>query len=91
MPEYTEGAFSYRQTGVELIFKSHSGYKVPIYSIRTDENGKKYVLCRVGVKEYKCYCTVDYTNPDEEYIIINTAENSERKLENMELIVTGEK
>ena len=89
--EYVEGAFSYRQTGAELIFKSYSGYKVPIYAIRTDENGQKYVLCRSGAKEYKCYCTVDYTNPEEEYIIINSSDNSERKLENMDLVVTGEK
>ena len=89
--EYVEGAFSYRITGAELIFKSYAGYKVPIYAIRTGENREKYVLCRSGAKEYKCYCTVDYTNPEEEYIIINSAPDAEYRLENMELVVIGEK
>ncbi len=88
---YVEGAFSQRESSTELIFKSHSGFKVPIYAIRTDENNKKYVLCRSGAKEYKCYCTVDYTNPEEEYIIINTAVGAEHRLEEMDQIIIGEK
>lgn len=88
---YLEGAFSYRVTKAELIFESYSGYKVPIHAIRTDAQGKKYVLCRSGSKEYGCYCTVDYTNTDEEYVIINSTQNAENKLERMERIILGEK
>lgn len=88
---YLEGAFSYRETSAELIFESYRGYKVPVYAVRTDENGEKYVVCRSGAKEYKCYCTIDYTNVEEEYIIINSTPNASKKLEDVDQIVVGEK
>lgn len=88
---YIEGAFSYRASKAELIFESYSGYKVPIHSIHSDANGDRYVKCRVGARECACYCTVEYTNVDEEYIIINSAPYAQNKLENMERIIVGEK
>ncbi len=88
---YIEGAFSYRASSAELIFESYSGYKVPVYAIRTDKNGEKYVLASKGAQNYSCYCTVDYTNTQEDYVIINSLPNAQYKLENMERIIVGEK
>ncbi len=88
---YIEGAFSYRASSAELIFESYSGYKVPVYAIRTDKNGDKYVLASKGAQNYSCYCTVDYTNTQEDYVIINSLPNAQYKLENMERIIVGEK
>lgn len=88
---YVEGAFSYRTSSAELIFRENSGYKVPIYAIRTDDNGNKYVLCRRGANEYRCYCTIDYTNPEDEYILINSTKDAQHKLQDMKQVVIGEK
>ena len=88
---YKEGAFSYRVSKAELIFESHSGYRVPIHALRTDKEGNKYVKCSKGANEYNCYCVVEYTNAEEEYVIIRSQEQARNKLDDMERIIVGER
>ena len=75
---------------MELIFKSYSGYKIPIYALRT-QDGKKGVLARRQNVEAFYPCDVIYTNEEAEYIIVKTSEDAEKKLENADEIVIGER
>ena len=88
--QYVEGAYSMRTSGMDLIFKSYSGYKVPINAIRTQDD-KKGVLGRRNNVERFYECKVIYTDENAEYVIIKTAENAERKLEDADEFVLGER
>lgn len=88
--QYVESAYSMRTSSMELIFKSYSGYKIPIYALRT-QDGKKGVLARRQNVEAFYPCDVIYTNEEAEYIIVKTSENAEKKLENADEIVIGER
>lgn len=90
-PSYFEGAFSYRAADIDLIFESYTGYKVPVHAIRSDDDGKQYVLGMIGSNEYKCYCDILYTERDMEYIIVESVEGAQNKLSRMERIVLGER
>ena len=88
---YLESAFSYRYANVDLIFESYSGYSVPVSAIRTDDNGNKYILCMSGTREYKCMCSVLYTDLDRGISIVNSTEDAQYKIKSMERIITGER
>ncbi len=88
--QYVEGAYSMRTSGMELIFNSYSGYKVPINAIRTQDD-KKGVLGRRNNVERFYECEVIYTDDNAEYVIVKTAENAERKLEDADEFVLGER
>ncbi len=90
-PSYFEGAFSYRAADIDLIFESYTGYKVPVHAIRSDDDGSQYVLGMIGSNEYKCYCEILYTDRDMEYIIVESTEDAQNKLNRMERIVLGER
>ncbi len=89
--DYIESVFSYRIMDVDLIFKSYEGYKVPIHSIRTEENGKQKIIGINAGGQYNCYCEILFTNTDEGYAIVESAENSEHKISQMERILVGER
>lgn len=89
--EYLESAFSYRLADVDLIFESYDGYKVPVQSIRTDENGRQKVIGISGSNQYDCYCDVLFTNTNEGYAIVESVENAEHKLSQMDRILVGER
>lgn len=89
--DYIESVFSYRIMEVDLIFKSYEGYKVPIHSIRTEENGKQKIIGINGSGQYNCYCDVLFTNTDEGYAIVESSENAEHKISQMERILVGER
>lgn len=88
--QYVEGAYSIRSSAMELIFKSYSGYKVPIYAIRS-QDGKTGVLGRKNNVENFYPCDIIYTNENAEYVIIKTPADAERKLENAREFVLGER
>ena len=77
--------------GVDLIFDSYDGYKVPTHAIRTDPDGKQKVIGINSNREYDCYCEILFTDADGEYAIIETAEDAENKLSHMDRIVVGER
>ena len=79
-----------RSSPMELIFKSYSGYKVPIYAIRS-QDGKTGVLGRKNNVENFYPCDIIYTNENAEYVIIKTPADAERKLENAREFVLGER
>ena len=88
--QYVEGAYSMRSSAMELIFKSYSGYKVPINAIRT-QDGKKGVVGKRNNVEYFYPCEIIYTDDNAEYVIIKTPEGAERKLEDAQEFVLGER
>lgn len=88
---YFEGAISFRNTNMDIIFESYSGFKAPVHAIRSDDNGNQYVIGMVGSKEYNCYCEVLYTDTDNEFIIIDSLPGAENNLDKMERIVVGER
>lgn len=88
---YLENAFSYRLVDVDLIFESYDGYKIPVHAIRTEEDGKQKVIGINGNKQYDCYCDVLFTNTDGGYAIVDSADNAENKLSQMDRILVGER
>lgn len=76
---------------VDLIFESYEGYKVPIQSVRTEDDGSKKVIGIKENREHDCYCDVLFTNTDAGYAIIESTDNAENKLSQMERIVVGER
>ena len=90
-PTYLESAFSYRLVDVDLIFESYEGYKVPIQSVRTEDDGSKKVIGIKENREHDCYCDVLFTNTDAGYAIFESTDNAENKLSQMERIVVGER
>lgn len=90
-PEYLESAFSYRLVDVDLIFESFNGYKIPVHAVRTEDDGKQKVIGINGNRQYDCYCNVLFTDTDGGYAIVDTAENAENKLSQMERILVGER
>ena len=64
---------------------------MPVHAIRSDDDGKQYVLGMIGSNEYKCYCDILYTERDMEYIIVESVEGAQNKLSRMERIVLGER
>ncbi|MGN0107048.1 MAG: HlyD family efflux transporter periplasmic adaptor subunit [Hominilimicola sp.] len=88
---YLESAFSYRLVDVDLIFESYDGYKIPIHAIRTEEDGKQKVIGINGGKQYDCYCDVLFTNTDGGYAIVDSTDNAQNKLSQMDRILVGER
>lgn len=88
--QYVEGAYSIRSSKMDLIFKSYSGYRVPIYAIRT-RDGVKGVLARKNNVERFYPCEVIYTNEVAGYVIIRSPKDAERKLDGVDEFVLGER
>ncbi len=88
--QYIEGAYSMRSSKMDLIFKSYSGYKVPVYAIRT-RDGVKGVLARKNNVERFYPCEIIYTNEVAEYVIIRSPKDAERKLDGVDEFVLGER
>lgn len=90
-PQYLESALSYRFVDVDLIFESFDGYRVPTHAIRTDADGKQKVIGINSNKKYDCYCDVLFADADGAYAIVDSSEDAENKLSQMERIVVGER
>lgn len=88
--QYLESAYSLRSSSMELVFKSYSGYRVPVSAIRT-RDGVKGVLGRKNNVESFYPCDVIYTNESGEYLIIRSPENAEKKLDGVDEFVLGER
>lgn len=88
---YVEASFSYRLVDVDLIFESYDGYKVPIHSIRTDDDGRQRVIGLKENRQYDCYCDVLFTNTDSGYAIVESTYESENKISQMDRIMVGER
>lgn len=88
---YLESAFSYRLVDVDLIFESYDGYKIPVHAIRTEEDGTQKVIGISGNRQYDCYCDVLFTNADGGYAIVDSSEDAENKLSQMDKILVGER
>lgn len=88
--QYVEGAYSMRSSKMQLIFKSYTGFKVPISSIRI-QDGVKGVMARRNNAEKFYPCDIIYTNETAEYVIIRTPQDSRLKLEDVDEFVIGER
>lgn len=87
--EYFEGAFAYREADVDIVFESHTGYKVPVFAVRTEE-GKHSVIGEIGKKRYTCDCEVLFSDVDRGFAIIESTTDAANKISQMERIVTGD-
>lgn len=86
---YVESVFSYRRADVDIIFDSHTGYKVPINAIRVDGD-KHYVYGQAGSSNFKCEVNVVYTDSDSKYSIIESTEEAKNKLSRAERIIVSD-
>lgn len=92
IPSYLESAFSYRNIDVDLIFEEYTGYKIPIDAIRTgDSIDSYYVYATKGSDTYKCDVDILYTDNEEEYSIIRSADGAQNNLSSMDRITVGER
>ncbi len=89
--KYIENVFSYRLADVDLIFESYSGYKIPVYAVHTDEDGKQKVIGIKNGRQYDCYCDLLFTNAESGYAIVESSEDAANKLSQMERILVGER
>lgn len=89
-PDYFEGAFSYRAVDVDIIFESFSGYKVPSQAIRTEGNEYK-VIGLIDNKQYECGVDILYSDTKEGYVIVDSTEDAQYKISNMDRILVGER
>ncbi len=90
--DYFEGAFSYREAELEIVFESYSGYKVPSSAIRTSEADNTHKVIGVsGGKECECDINVLYSDSKEGYSIVESTENAANKISSMDRIVVGER
>lgn len=88
--QYVESAYSLRSSPMELIFKSYTGYRVPVSAIRTEDNVKGVLARKKNVERFYP-CDIIYTNNSGEYCIINTPKDAERRLEGVDEFVLGER
>lgn len=88
---YLESAFSYRTVDVDIIFDSYDGYRIPIHAVRTDVPGKQKVIGIKGSNQYDCDCDVLYSDTDNGYAIVESTENAENKISQMDRILVGER
>lgn len=88
--KYLEGVFEARYTEADIILKDYTGYKVPVYAIRV-RDGQKGVEVQRGLATQFKPCEVLYTDEENGFVIIDSAENSENPIEEMDLVYIGEK
>lgn len=90
--KYIEGIFSLRQSSIEIVAKSYSGYKIPISALRVKEDGTQGVMVKYGVNEIFKPCEVIFTNKTDDTVIINAVTDGvANPLEQFDKIVIGEK
>ncbi|MBS7299049.1 MAG: hypothetical protein KIG65_08225 [Eubacteriales bacterium] len=88
---FSEGAFSIRATGIEIIRSSYSGFEVPIHAIRVSD-GQNGVMVRVGGSDVFKPCKVIYQDEDsEKAIIVPDTEDLKKELNEYDMIILGEK
>lgn len=88
--KYLDGIFAIRYTTAEVVLKNYTGYKVPVYAIRV-RDGQKGIEVQKGIGTIFKPCEVLYTDENEDFVIINSTENSENPIENSDLVYIGEK
>lgn len=88
--KYIEGIFSIRQSGVEIVAKQYSGFRIPISAVRV-KDGQQGVMVRYGVNEIFKPCNVIFTDRSNDTVIINAVtEGVTNPLEQFDKIVIGE-
>ncbi len=88
---FSEGAFSIRASGVEIIRNSYSGFEVPIHAIRVSD-GQNGVMVRVGGSDVFKPCKMIYQDEENaKAIIVPDTEDVNRELMQYDMIIVGEK
>lgn len=87
---YVEGIFTVRNSDMDIILDSYTGYVVPVSAVRVVE-GQTGVMIETRGTEVFCACDVLYTNSNEGYAVVYPTQEAKRKLENGDKIVLGEK
>ncbi|MBQ8637068.1 MAG: HlyD family efflux transporter periplasmic adaptor subunit [Clostridia bacterium] len=88
---FSEGAFSIRATGVEIIRRSYSGFEVPVHAIRVLD-GQNGVMVRVGGSDIFKPCKMIYQDENsDKAIIVPDTEDANKELNEYDMIIVGEK
>ncbi len=85
---YLEGVYSYRQSGMRVIFESYTGFGVPQGAVKTQDGVTGVFAERDNVQNFYP-CDVLYTD-EGGYSVIRSKEDAQRQLENGDRILTGE-
>lgn len=88
--KYLEGAYSFRESRCKIIFDSYEGFKVPTYAIRIDGDSKS-VVAKKNNRTDSYPVDILYTNTEEGYAIVDSLKDSEKKLDDVDYIVIGER
>ncbi len=86
---FSEGAFSIRWSGVEIIKNSYSGFEIPVSAVRVND-GQSGVMVRQGAKEIFKPCDIIFRN-EEKAIVKVATDDVNRELRPYDMIVVGEK
>lgn len=85
---YLEGAFSYRTGNMSIIFDSYTGFRVPNSAVKLKDEQTGVLAERENIQSFYP-CDVLYTDT-EGYSVVKSIEDTKRKLENGDRIITGE-
>lgn len=87
---YVDGIYNIRNSGVEIVLKSYTGYIVPIHAIRIEDNKKGVMIENRSAQLFR-ECDILYKDTENNTAIIYPSEDSSKKLQQMDRIVLGEK
>ncbi len=88
--KYINGILALRSSGVEVVLRNYTGYRLPIYAIRVQDN-QTGVMVEETLSEVFKPCEVVYTDEDEEFVIIRSPEDSANEIKQNDKIIIGEK
>lgn len=88
---FSEGAFSIRTSGVEIIKNSYTGFEVPVYALRVSD-GQRGVMVRVGGTDVFKPCKMIYQDEStDKAIVVPDTEDINKELSEYDMIIIGEK
>lgn len=88
--KYVEEIFSARTSEIEVVLRQYTGYRVPIYAIRV-ENNQTGIMIKKGLDEVFKPCEIVYRNDEEGFVVIRSEENSPNEIKQNDVIILGEK
>lgn len=86
--KYVEGIYSARTSELDVVLKSYTGYRVPVYAIKV-QNNEKGVMVKSNNNQIFKKCEILYTNDAEGFSIIASPEDAQNPISEMDQILLG--
>jgi putative membrane fusion protein len=88
--KYIDGIFSIRYSDVEVVLRQYTGYRIPIYAIRVQDN-QTGVMVSKNLNEVFKPCEIVYTDEEEGFVVIRSLDGTSDEIEQNDTIIIGEK